>query len=159
MTTKVALEADRLAAEAAHAAEVAAAARARAEAAAKKAEDKRQAEITAIRRRRLEEYDDAALQAEERTAQDRFREAVLAGNNAVSAFIDWECLANKRYLLATEAESYRQLLRPDTSPIPTPGPAGRVYQSEVQRIIDHAVANRVEDLRDELQAELDGAGR
>ena len=41
-------------------------------------------------RRVLEEYDEAALVAAERAAQRRFRDAVLAGENAIAPFVEWQ---------------------------------------------------------------------
>lgn len=162
MTAKgatIADQADQLAAEAAKATEKAEAARNKAEQAAKRAEERRQAEITAIRRHRLEIYDSSALVAAEREAQLRFRDAVLAGENPIPAFIDWQVEASTRYLLATEAEAARRVLSPGTSPLPTGGPPGMRYHEALQQVIDSALANRVEDFRDELQVQLDAAGR
>ena len=166
MTTKAATkvattahEAERLAAAAAEAVAKADEARARAEAAAKRAEERRQVEITAIRRRRLDAFDDAALVAEERKARQRFGEAVLANDGAVPAFIDWQVAASRRYLLAVEARQAQAVLEPEAAPLPVGGPPGAIFAEEVQRVIDRAVANAVADFEDTRQAELDAAGR
>lgn len=155
----IADEADQLAAEAAKALDKAQEAEKRAAGAARRAEERREAEVTAIRRRRLETYDGPALIAAERAAQLRFRDAVLAGDNPIPAFIDWQVEATNRYMLATEAEGARRVLAPETSSLPVGGPPGTRYHEALQAVLDSAIANRAEDFRDELQAELDGAGR
>lgn len=157
--TNPAAEAERLAAAAAEAAERAAEAGRVAQEAAQRAEERRQAEIMAIRRRRLDEYDPEALDAEEREAHSRFGEAVLADKGAVAAFVAWQVVASRRYLHAVEARQAQAVLEPDAAPLPVGGPPGQFFADEVQRVIDRAVANGVEDLRDDLQAELDRAGR
>ncbi len=155
----VAAEAERLRAQAEQAAARAAEATRRAEEAAQRAEERRQAEITAIRRRRLEGYDEEALAVEEREARRAFEEAVLADEGAVAAFVTWQVAASRRYLLASEAKVAQATLEPDAPPIAVGSPPERRFAEEVQRVIDGEVANAVEDLRDDLQAELDRAGR
>lgn len=103
-------------------------------------------------------YDDDALVAEERKAQQRFGEAVLADDGAVPAFIAWQVAASRRYLLAVEARQAQAILEPEAAPIPVGGPAGSRFADEVEKIIDRAVGNAVGDLEDARQAELDTAG-
>lgn len=154
-----ALEAERLAAEAAAAAERAAEAKRLADEAARLAEEKRQREIREVRRRRLKQYDPDALEAEVRAARARFEQAVLDDAPSIGAFIEWQTAATKKYVLATEARTSQQVLEPDAPALATGGPSEFDYAAEVQKIIRRAVANKVEDLQDELQAELDQAGR
>ncbi len=158
-TANVAAEAERLRAQAEQAAAMAAEATKRAEEAAQRAEERRQAEILAIRRRRLEQFDDKALAAEESKARAAFEKAVLADAGAVSAFVAWQIAAMRRYLLASEARTAQATLEPDAPPIAVGSPPERRFAEEVQRVIDREVANAVEDARDDLQAELDRAGR
>ena len=164
MTTKTtatnpAQEAEQLEAQAAKIAAQAEAARARAEEARRLAEERRQAAITAIRRRRLAQFDPAKLTAEEREAEAVFAKAVLSDNGAAAAFLDWQYASSKRYLLATEAEAARQAVEPNAPAIPTGGPSGLTFADAVQRVLNRELANRTEDLRDELQDELDAAGK
>lgn len=157
--TNAAAEAERLAAEAAEAIAKAEAARQRAQEAAQRAEERRHAAVLEIRRTRLATYDEAALQAEEREARAAFEKAVLADEGAVAAFTAWQVAASRRYLLAVDARQAQQILEPGVSGLAVGGPPGHRYVDEVQRVIDRAVANRVEDLREEMQTELDAAAR
>jgi hypothetical protein len=154
-----ALEAERLAAEAAAAAERAAEARRLADEAAARAEKRRQREIRALRERRLAQFDPDVLEREVRDARVAFERAVLADEPSIGLFIAWQTAATKRYVFATEAETCRQVLEPNAPAIPTGGPSEFDYSTEVQKVIRRAVANKVADLQDELQAELDRAGK
>lgn len=152
-------EADRLADAAAKAVAQANEARARADEAAKRAEIDRQAAITELRRRRLAAFDEAALEVEAKSARARFTEAVRAGDPGLVPFIDWQVALTRRYVVAVEAEQCRVAVAPEHPAIVTGSPSELVYANEVQKVLASTVANKVEDLADELQAELDAAGR
>jgi hypothetical protein len=155
----IAAEAERLAQAAAEAIEKANQARAKAEEAARRAEERRQAAILELRRRQLDEYDPARLEAEERAAHKRFAEAVLSERSPVLAFIESQVAANLRYTAAVEARQNQAMLHPDEPPVPIGGPSDVLLADAVQQVIKREVANQLEDWREVRQAELDQAGR
>lgn len=158
-TTNPAAEADRLTALAEEAQRKAAEAQERAQEAARKAEAEHHAALTALRQRRLDEYDETALRAEEEAAAQRFRNAVTDGRPGIVEFVEWQEVVGRHYPLAAEARSIQATLDPDAPAIPTRGPAGEQYADAVQRVVDSLLANRTADFEHARQAEIDGAGR
>ena len=152
-------EAERLAEAAAKAVAQANEARARADAAAQRAEAERQAAVAALRLARLDAYDEAALETDLKAARASFAEAIRSGEPGLTEFVEWQVTRTRRYVVATEAEQCRAAVAPERPAIVTGSPGEMSYAAEVQRVLDSIVANKVEDLADELQAELDSAGR
>lgn len=157
----VATEAEDLARKAAKATEAAAAARARADDAVRRAEERRQADVRAIQRRRLEKFPtaDKANAAEERDAHARLVEAVGADTGVIAAYLGWRAAGMRRYLLAAEAKVAQQTCEPEASPIVTAPPPETTMADALQAILEQELAARRADFDDARQAELDQAGR
>ncbi len=158
-TVNAAAEAERLVAEAAEATARADQARARADKANRLAAAQRQAELDAIRRRRLAEFDEAALEADVTAGRHRFAEAVREGDPALSEFIGLQVAMTQRYIVSVEAEQCRAALEPERPRIPTGGPGELNYSDELQRVLTTMAGERVTALQDQMQAELDRAGK
>ncbi len=92
-------------------------------------------------------------------ARRRFAAAVREGEPALSQFVEWQVAVTRRYVTASDAEQCRAAIAPDHLRIVVPGPAELDYATEVQRVLTTVVHERTEALNDELQAELDQAGR
>ena len=158
-TLTAAEEAERFADAAAKAIAQANEARAKADAAAERAEAERQAAIAALRLARLDAYDEAALEADLKAGRASFAEAIRSGEPGLTQFVEWQVARTRRYVVAVDAETCRAAVAPERPRIVTGSPVEMSYAVEVQRVLDSIVADKVEDLADALQAELDSAGR
>ena len=99
-------------------------------------------------------------------AQRVSRAVVRVGDEVVgemgrgcASFIAWQVASTRRYLLTVEARQAQAILEPDAAPLAVGEPSERSFAVEVQRVLDRAIANLVEDVRGRLEAELDQAGR
>jgi hypothetical protein len=77
----------------------------------------------------------------------------------VAAFVRWQAVAARRHVLNLEARVAQQVIEPDASPIFVGSPAEMTYADAVQKVISREVANLTADLTDDLQREIDEAGR